>query len=108
MEQKIFAVIWLKAAAQDLEDIWNYINSRSPAYASGMIGRIVQAVENLGHFPLMGHRVPDMKIKDVELREWVVHPYRIIYRVRDERVIILAVVHGARLLRRVMRGRPLN
>ena len=73
-----------------------------------MIGPILDAVENLQQFPQMGHAVTEVRIKGVALREWSVPPYRMIYRLRDDRVLILAVIHGARRLRNAMRGRRLG
>jgi len=33
-----------------------------------------------------------------ELRELIVRPYRLIYSISDSQVVILHVIHGARLL----------
>ena len=101
-------IIWLPQAAQDLQEISDYISQSSPAYADSMIARIIDAVEGLEQFPLMGQRVLDVRVKGVELRELSARPYRIIYRIKDERVVVLAIVHGARLLRKAMRGRRLG
>jgi len=35
---------------------------------------------------------------DESLREVYVHRYRLMYRVREDRIEILTVIHGARLL----------
>jgi len=43
--------------------------------------------------------------EDERYRELIVRPYRIIYRVFDDRVEIIAVVHGARLLERAIASR---
>ena len=99
------AIIWLPQAAQDLQGISDYIGGQSPAYADTMIDRILDAVEGLERFPNMGPRLSGMRKKGVELRQLVVRPFRIVYRVKYDRVIIVAVVHGARDLRKSMRGR---
>lgn len=44
----------------------------------------------------MGRRVPEWD--DEEIRERIVGNYRLIYRVRNSQVVVIAVVHGARLL----------
>lgn len=102
------AIIWLPEAAEDLQQISDFVAQTSPAYADSMIGRILDAVENLQPFPRIGHAVTEVRIKGVALRELAVPPYRVIYRLRDDRVVILAVIHGARLLRKAMRGRRLG
>jgi plasmid stabilization system protein ParE len=101
-------IIWLPEAAEDLQQIFDFIAQTSPAYAGSMIGRVLDAVENLEQFPGMGHPVTEIRIKGVALRELSVPPYRVVYRLRDDRVIILAVVHGARQLRKAIRGRRLG
>jgi addiction module RelE/StbE family toxin len=101
-------IVWLPQAAEDLQEISDYIGQHSPAYADGMIERILDAVERLEQFPLMGHRVLDVRVKGIELRELAAPPYRIVYRVHDEHVVVLAIIHGARILRKAMRGRRLS
>ena len=102
------AIIWLLQAAQDLQGISDYIRAQSPAYADLMIERILDAVEDLGNFPNMGPRVTGVRHKGVLLRQLLVGPYRVIYRLKYDRVIILGVIHGARDLRKAMRGRRLE
>ena len=101
-------IIWLPEAAEDLQQIFDFVGQTSPAYSGSVIGRILDAVENLQQFPRMGHGVTEIRIKGVALRELAVPPYRVVYRLREDRVIILAVIHGARLLRKAMRGRRLG
>ena len=57
---------------------------------------VLQAVERLAPFPQSGRIVPEMN--DPMIREIPLGNYRIVYRVRGERVDVLAVYHGARLL----------
>jgi len=49
-----------------------------------------------------------VRIKGVELREVSVRPYRVIYRLRDDCVVVLGIIHGARLLRKAIRGRRMG
>ncbi len=56
-----------------------------------------KAVDRLERFPLSGSIVPELRRE--EFREILLKKYRIIYRVRsEERVEIVTVHHGARLL----------
>lgn len=52
--------------------------------------------KTLGRFPEIGRMVPE--VDDPSIRERFVYSYRVIYRVELHRVIILAIVHGKRLL----------
>jgi plasmid stabilization system protein ParE len=101
-------IIWLPAAAQDLQEISDFVGQTSRAYADSLIERILDAVEDLTYFPGMGPVVREVRIKGIELRETSVRPYRVIYRLRHDRVMILGVIHGARLLRKAIRGRRME
>jgi len=39
-------------------------------------------------------------------RELIIGSYRLIYLVEKERVLVVAVLHGHRALRRALKGRP--
>ena len=56
-------------------------------------GSSITATEPLLDFPQMGRVVPE---GDGRQREIAVGPYRIIYRVEGEAILIVTVVHGAR------------
>ena len=88
--------VWTDAALGHLRGIHNYIAQDSPQYATSMVDRITRRAEQSGKFPLAGSKVPEYDEDDI--REVLEYPYRIIYRILSERVDILAVVHGARLL----------
>jgi toxin ParE1/3/4 len=59
-----------------------------------IVRRITERARQLADFPASGRVVPE--IARPEIREILEQPYRIIYRIRPERVEILAVVHGRR------------
>jgi plasmid stabilization system protein ParE len=60
-------IIWLPEAAEDLQQIFDFVGQTSPAYSGSVIGRILDAVENLQQFPRMGHGVTEIRIKGVAL-----------------------------------------
>jgi toxin ParE1/3/4 len=84
---------WTRPALADLADIGDYIAERNPKAAVDVVARIHAACERLRQFPASGR--PG---RIAETRELVVSglPYIAAYTVRDERVMILAVIHGAR------------
>jgi plasmid stabilization system protein ParE len=84
-------------ATADLEDIHEYIARDSRHMARIVAKRMLKAVRHLSDFPLSGRIVPELEREDV--RELFVHSYRVIYRVRSDRVSILHIHHGARPLR---------
>jgi len=85
---------WTEPAVETLQGIKDYIAKDNDFYAARFVERIVAAAEKLQDFPGVGRKVPEADREDV--REIIFQAYRIIYRVRAERVEILAVVHGGR------------
>jgi plasmid stabilization system protein ParE len=90
-------LIWAPQAADDLTAICTFIARDSEGYAREFAARVIGAVEMLEEFPELGHVVPEFT--DPSLREILHGHYRIIYEVGGDAVHILAVHHGARLLR---------
>ena len=59
--------------------------------------------DHLFHSPKMGRRVPGVERDD--FRELVsVRPYRILYLLRDDQCLIVAVIHGRQSLEKVRRS----
>lgn len=84
---------WTRLALTDLGSAYNYIAEESPSAAAQVVAMIEKAVEAIGRHPEIGRpgRVE-------ATREFVVSgtPYVVAYRVRAQRVEVLAVIHGAR------------
>lgn len=89
-------VHWTNTAVAHLVAIYEYIARDSANYAQRMVDRLTARSQQLATFPLSGARVPEYQENDI--REVIERPYRIIYRVGEDRVEVLAVVHGAQLL----------
>jgi len=96
-------LIWLPEAAADLDAIAAYIGSDAPGYASDFVGRVILRAETLIDFPRSGHVTPELGDDDV--REVSVYPYRLVYRLRGNALIVIAVLHGSRLLESELRKR---
>ena len=87
---------WADPAVEDLRGIVDYIARDSSLYADAVAERIVLAVERLVSFPRSGRIVPEAD--DPRIREIIIQSYRVMYRVKQRKVQILAVLHGARNL----------
>ncbi len=87
-------LVWSEPALADIESIRDYIRRDSEFYAGRFINRIIEAVETLVELPARGRLVPEAD--DPNTRELLFQNYRIMYRLEDARVIILAIVHAAR------------
>jgi len=88
-------LIWSPRAAADLEAIREHIAYDSELYAGLMVSRLVAAPSRLIQFPELGRIVPEYDQPD--LRELIVRPYRLVYRLRGEFVEIATVFHAARM-----------
>ena len=89
-------VIWTRPAAAELEAIAEYITQDSPSYAATFVQHVFAATRMLARYPEAGRVVPEYG--DERVRQWIVHTYRLIYTRRDERLIVLGLIHGARRL----------
>ena len=90
-------VTWAFQALDDVESIWKYEARDPEEYAALLVASFVGAIERLGEFPESGRVVPE--VNDETLRKGITGSYRIVYGVPDEEIVIVAVHHGARLLR---------
>ena len=87
-------IVWTDPAVEDLELVKEFISRGSEFYALRFVTNIFDAVENLVHFPTRGRRVPEAD--DDTIREIIYFPYRIMYRIKPDRIVILTIIHGAR------------
>jgi len=89
-------VVWSARAIADVNSIASYIAANSSSYAGTVVRKIVMATRSLSNFPFSGRMVPEAD--DPNLREVFAYSYRIIYRVESEAVVIVAVIHGKRMI----------
>lgn len=87
-------VNWTAAARLQLRDIHSFIGRSSPQYATKMVDRLTRRSQQIARFPRSGRIVPEAN--DVNIREVLEGPYRIIYHLLEDEIDIIAVVHGAR------------
>ena len=89
-------VYWTLNAIKHLTNIYEYISLNSPTYARRTVDRITRRSVQIGSQPFSGRKVPEYQAED--LRELIEKPYRIIYRVMQNQIDVLAVIHGAQIL----------
>ena len=87
------SVIWSPQAIRDVESIRAFIAQDSSSYAELVARRIVAAVERLHSFPESGRLVPERQ--DPAIREVIVTPYRIVYRLRSGVLEVVTVFRGS-------------
>ena len=79
-------IIWTELALLDAENIKAYIEQDSEIYATRVIEKIIEAIENLNLYPQMGRVVPEFKKH--EIREIFVYNYRVIYEVQSHAITV--------------------
>ncbi len=86
-------VLWTSAALRHLREAREYIEIDNPAAALKQIEMIETSANHLRAFPMIGRtgRHPGTRELPVSAT-----PYILIYRIKEENVQILAVLHGAR------------
>lgn len=92
----VLEVKWSPEAAEDLQSIAEYIERDSPYYASAVVTEMLAVSRSIPEFPRIGRIVPE--ISDESIRERFVYSYRLIYRIEYTRILVVAVIHGKRLL----------
>lgn len=90
-------------AEGDLQQIWRYLLGEAGlAVANRIQGELVDAFEHLADVPGKGHRRPDLTGQDVLF--FSLYQYMIVYR-RAATIQIVAVLHGKRDLKRLLKTR---
>jgi addiction module RelE/StbE family toxin len=89
-------VVWTDEARAHLAGIHDFIKHDAPFYATQTIDKLTRRVEQLIDHPRSGRILPNYD--DENLRELIAHPYRLVYRIKPDRIDIIAVFHGAQQL----------
>ena len=92
MASRVYVVSLSAAAGRQLQEVFDYTTvHRAPLAAQRQANRILEALSQLEHTPLIGRPSPK------GTRELVtVPPYVIRYRVMGRRVFVVRIRHGAR------------
>lgn len=85
---------WTIPAVDDLESIRDYIARDSDFYAVRFVEKILATVEILIDFPEIGRVVPEAD--NPRIREMIFQNFRIMYRILNDSVQIIAIIRGSR------------
>lgn len=89
-------VHWTNTAIDHLLSIYEYVSHDSNVYADRLMDRLTRRSQQIGTFPRSGRSVPEYEAPDI--REVIEGSYRIIYRIKEEQIDVLAVMHSAQQL----------
>lgn len=84
-------VYWTENAIGHLCNTYEYIADNSPIYGRRVVDRITRHSKQIAAQPLSGRKVPEYAAEDI--REFIEKPYRIIYRIKQEQIDIVAIIH---------------
>ena len=87
-------VVWAESASAALDEVISYIARDSRSAAVRVLTRALEVGSTLDLLAERGRVVPELN--DPALRELLVYDYRLLYQVRDDSVVIVGFVHGAR------------
>ncbi len=87
---------WTESAVNDLEEIAEHIAKDSEYYAVAVVRELLAAGGSLANLADRGRIVPEYQ--DPKTRELIVGSYRLVYRLGDQVVQVLRIIHGSRLL----------
>ncbi len=106
---KSFRIFWTKTAREDLFEIIEYIKIDSISIARKILDEIETEVSRLTDFPQHGRVVPELKDLNVyRYREIIISPWRVIYRVEQQKIFIMAVMDGRRNVEDILLNRQLR
>ena len=79
-------------AEQDLEAAYDYVQQDNEDAAKQLVARIFSAVGLLARYPLAGREGRVQGTRELAIART---PYVIAYRIRQDEIQVLAVLHGA-------------
>jgi addiction module RelE/StbE family toxin len=105
-EAKKYQVLWTHTAQQDLTEIIEYIAQDSIGDALAILQKLQTKAALLFTLPNRGRVVPELLHTGIsQYRELVSAPWRIVCRVDNKQVLIMAVLDSRRDLQTVLLGR---
>jgi addiction module RelE/StbE family toxin len=111
---KIYKVKWTSNAKEDLLNIVDYIKNDSLSAARKVYGQIKEKTQSSNLFPLKGKVVPELLKEGITIyRELIVEPWRIMYKIENDTVYIMAIFDSRQnveelLLQKLLRGNMLT
>lgn len=105
-----FEVFLTDSAARDLEELYHHIAAHdAPNKADHVLNKIEEITSRLSELPERGHVPAELRALGIrDYREVFFKPYRIIYRIFDNRVIIYCVADGRRDMQSFLQRRLLT
>jgi toxin ParE1/3/4 len=102
-EHEKYLVNMTQNTENDLNEIILFIAQNNPQTALKILERIQAKINTLDHFPYRGAYVPELLARNIkEYRQITEPPWKIIYKVDDDVVNILAIIDSRRNLQDIL------
>ena len=88
-------IFWSPLSLDRVAEVAEFISQDKLEAARQWVLKIFKKVRILERFPASGHVIPETRRQDI--RELAYPPYRIIYRIQDDRISILTIRHGRQI-----------
>jgi toxin ParE1/3/4 len=85
-------------AEADIADIWDFIAQDEPAAATAFVLHLEGQIDTLERFPERCPRLPESPLLGDAYRHLIIGSYRAVFKIVGDRVVLMRVLHGARLL----------
>jgi addiction module RelE/StbE family toxin len=106
---KKYKVIWADIAKNDLSSIIEYISNDSTTKALQILNKIKEKASSLYHSPKRGRIIPELQEHGIsQYREIIISPWRVIYRISDRNVYVLAVLDSRQNIEDILLKRFIN
>jgi len=104
-----YRVEWADVARRDLDEICAHISKDSLTAALRLADRIEERAAALESMPYRGRVPPELERFRLQIyRELLITPFRLVYRVYGDKVVVLGVFDGRRNLEDVLLARLLS
>src|SRR3954465_1887560 len=94
--------------ATDLHEIVSYLNERTTSAADRFVDAVFSSLDDLAEMPGKGSLKTFRRTRLRDVRTWWVMGFRkylIFYEVMADAIVVIAVTHGARNVRRLIKER---
>ena len=105
-----FDVRLTRGSEIDLEALYGYLkDNRSAEQADTLLDSLLAAIETLETFPLRGSVPKELDALGIrEVRQILVEPYRLIYRLSGKTVFVMVIADGRRDMQALLERRLLG
>ncbi|GHT92059.1 plasmid stabilization protein [Betaproteobacteria bacterium] len=110
MTIKKYEVLLTEGARRDLDAIFDYIAENDGlVHADYVLERLLEVTESLSRFPERGAYPQELLLLGIkEYRQSAFKPYRVIYRVINQQVVIYLIMDGRRDMQSALARRLLG